>query len=71
MIEVGQKVSFDPFDELTGFGSRDNKGNVVTGKVVLVNEPHKWFLVEYICGKAKLRTSFKFCDVGERVNVCG
>ena len=71
MIEVGQKVCFDPFEDTKGFGSRDNKGNVVTGTVVYINEPHQWFLVEYKCGKSKLRTSFKFCDVGERVTVCG
>lgn len=69
MVKVGQKVRFDPFEEITGFGSNDNRGKYVTGTVVMVNEPHKWFLVEY--GDPKARTSFKFCDIGERVRIVG
>ena len=67
MIEVGQKVKFDPFEELTGFGSESNRGKRVTGTVVMVNESHKWFSVEY----GKLRTSFHFCDIGQVVKICG
>lgn len=69
MIKVGQKVRFDPFKEITGFASKDNRGCIVTGTVVMVNYPHKWFSVEY--GNPKARTSFKFCDIGKDVNVCG
>lgn len=69
MVEVGQKVRFDPFETITGFSSEDHKGNMVTGTVVMVNEEHKWFSVEY--GDPKMRTSFKFCDIGKTVNVCG
>lgn len=69
MVQVGQKVRFDPFNEMTGFGSSDNKGNIVTGTIVMINEPHQWFSVEY--GEPKMRTSFKFCDIGKEVNVCG
>lgn len=71
MIEVGQKVRFDPFDDTKGFGSRSNKGNTVTGTVVYVNRENAWFLAEYLCAKEKVRTSFKFCDIGERVKICG
>lgn len=67
MIEVGQKVRFDPFATIQGFGSEDNKGNFVIGTVVMVNEPHKWFSVKY----GKMRTSFKFSDIGEEVTICG
>lgn len=69
MVEVGQKVWFDPFEVLTGFSSEDHKGTIVTGTVVLVNEEHKWFSVEY--GNPKMRTSFKFCDIGKAVKICG
>ena len=69
MIEVGQKVRFDPFLAITGFASEDNKGRKVTGTVVFVHEQNKWFSVEY--GKPKMRTSFKFCDIGKVVKVCG
>lgn len=71
MIKVGQMVQFDPFGEITGFGSEDNKGNIVTGLVVMVNKHNQWFSVEYILNGLKLRTSFKFCDIGQAVTVCG
>ena len=65
LVAVGQKVEFDPFLTATGFASDDYRGNYITGKVVLVNDRHKWFSVEY--GYPKMRTSFKFCDIGETV----
>lgn len=69
MIKVGQKVRFDPFEYLTGFGASDNRGSYVIGTVVMVNEQNQWFSVEY--GTPKQRTSFKFCDIGSVVTVCG
>lgn len=69
MIKVGQKVEFDPFKETTGFCSELNRGNPVTGTVVMVNRPHMVFFVEY--GKPKATTAFKFCDIGQAVKVCG
>lgn len=69
MIEVGQQVRFDPFEALKGFGAEDNRGNYVIGTVVMVNRPHSWFSVEY--GDPKMRTSFKFCDIGMAVTICG
>ncbi len=68
MIVVGDTVQFDPFETITGFASEDNKGNLVAGTVVMVNYDHKWFSVEY---GNKQRTSFKFCDIGEAVKICG
>lgn len=69
MIKVGQKVRFDPFKDITGFSSNDCRGKTVVGTVVMVNVPHKWFSVEY--GNPKMRASFKFCDIGQAVTVCG
>ena len=69
MIKVGQKVRFDPFNTYTGYGSDMIRGNRVTGTVVMVNVPHKWFSVEY--GDPKSRASFKFCDIGQAVKVIG
>ena len=63
-VAIGQKVRFDPFGDITGFGIKDNKGEVV-GTVVAIHRNHKWFGVEY--GDPKLRTSFKFCDIGKSV----
>lgn len=71
IVAIGQKVQFDPFEEITGFGSDSNRGNYVTGTVVMVNEPHRWFSVEYECGGVKLRTSFLFSQIGEDVTICG
>ena len=69
MVVIGDTVRFDPFYAITGFASEDNKGKLVNGTVVMVNYEHKWFSVEY--GEHKMRTSFKFCDIGEAVKICG
>ncbi len=69
MVKIGQKIRFDPFYAITGFASEDNKGNHLTGTVIYVNEAHQWFSVEY--GDPKTRTSFKFCDIGKEVKICG
>lgn len=68
-IETGQKVRFDPFSHIQSFGSSDIKGRFVTGTIVYVNKRNKWFSVEY--GSPALRTSFKFCDIGNGVTICG
>ena len=44
MIEVGQRVRFDPFDCLNGYGVETIRRKV-TGKVVFVNAQHRWFSV--------------------------
>ena len=69
MIKVGQKVRFDPLNYISGLGAEEVRGNLVTGTVVMVNVPHKWFSVEY--GEPKQRASFKFCDIGSVVTICG
>lgn len=63
--QLGQMVRFDPFQSITGFSSELNRGNYVTGTVVYVNEPHKWFSVD-LDGQ---RSSFKFCDIGDTVTL--
>ena len=68
MIRVGQKVKFDPFKYLTGYGCLDIKGETVVGTVAEVNEEHGWFSVEY---GDKQRTSFMFQDIGNEVTICG
>lgn len=65
MIEVGQKVTFDPFTEMRGFSSEMNRGKKVTGTVVMVNEPHGWFSVQY----GSQRTSFMFTQIGKDVTL--
>lgn len=70
-IKIGQMVRFNPLAETRGFGAEDHRGHYVTGTVVMVNIPHKWFLVEYSYGSVKQRTSFKFCQIGKEVQICG
>lgn len=69
MVKVGQKVRFDPYGHIDGFGCTDIRGNEVTGTIVMVNYKHGWFSVEY--GEPKQRISFNFVDIGEAVTVCG
>lgn len=71
MVVIDDNVMFDPFKEITGFASEDNRGRMVIGTVVLVNYEKGWFSVDYkIMGKL-LRTSFKFSQLGKDVFVCG
>lgn len=69
IISVGQKVRFDPFKGIKGFDIEAFRGEKVDGTVVMVNELHQWFSVEY--GNPKMRTSFKFCEIGKEVEICG
>ena len=69
MVKVGQKVRFDPLGFVTGYGAEALRGFTCKGTIVMVNEPHKWFSVEY--GDPKMRTSFKFCDIGQKVTIIG
>ncbi len=66
MIKVGQKVAFNQFHYMPGGGGSDG---FVTGSVIYVNEPHRYFTTEYECGGKTWKISFKFNDlvgVGER-----
>lgn len=67
-VAVGQKVQFDPFEGSKGTGIDDVRA-IATGTVIAVYPAHKWFSVVY--GKHKVRTSFKFCDIGKRVKILG
>lgn len=71
MVVIDDNVIFDPFKEITGFASEDNRGKMVTGTVVLINYENKWFSVEYECGGVKQRISFKFSQIGKDVLICG
>lgn len=65
MIQVGQKVRFDPFETASGFGINELRKEVV-GTVIAVYHKHQWFSVLH----GELRTSFKFCDIGDNVHIC-
>ena len=42
-----------------------------SGTVIYINKPHKYFTVEFDWHGQKMRESFKFCDLGEAVEVIG
>lgn len=68
IISIGQKVQFDPWEDIKGIGIKEVR-KIVTGTVIAIYPKHQWFLVEY--GEHKVRTGFKFCDIGDGVNVLG
>ena len=66
MIEVGQKVRFDPFKHIRAMDVGEMR-YYITGRIAYINWKHRWFSVEY----GKLRTSFNFWDIGKDVKICG
>lgn len=56
-MAIGSSYTFCP-----GFHTQDwcDRRKVVTGRVVLINRAHRWFLVEAPLGSGVLRECFKF-----------
>lgn len=72
MITVGEKVRFIPsFVTTQKMMPEELKACKVTGEVVFVNYGHKMFTVQYADGDITAKESFKFCDIGEAVKICG
>lgn len=72
MIEIGQKVRFDPFAESCGGGVDSRSGSFVVATVTYVNEPHRWFMCEYRSSIGeRIKASFQFWQVGKQVKLCG
>ena len=67
MVELGQEVQFKPMEGIRFPGCSEVE-EVVVGEVVYINEPHRWFSVVY-GDERPLRTSFNFCDIGEKVHM--
>lgn len=68
MIKLGQEVEFDPFAGIRLCGLSDTR-TIVTGKVIYINAPHRWFEVEYPTADGKVKTSFKFDEIGKAVTI--
>ena len=62
-LKVGQKVRFIPLKDVRVFGFEDDKSEK-TGVITYINVPHRWFLVEYDGVGCKLRSGYKFSDIG-------
>ena len=67
MVVVNQQVRFDAFQDMKF--SIEKQSLIVTGTVYAVNYAHKVFHVVYYAGNTEQRTSFNFCDIGEKVQV--
>ena len=63
--KIGQKVKFKPFDGLKFYRSIPIDLSVI-GTVIAVYPEHKWFAVAYENKGVPMRTSFKFCDIGDK-----
>ena len=64
MIEVGQRVKYDPFQCMSYLGVGEIRQEVV-GVVTYVNHKRGWFTVE----KDGIRTTFRFTDIGKDVRI--
>ena len=65
MVVVDQHVRFDVFADAKC--DHEMRAFVVTGTVYEVNYAHQVFHVAYSMWGKELRTSFKFCDIGNKV----
>lgn len=66
MVEIGQKVKFNPFREFDDIDFEYDDVEVVA-EVSYINEKHRWFEVEYKEGNETLRIGFNFADMFHNV----
>lgn len=67
-VRLYQKVRFDPFSGLILREIKDNRKDIVTGKIIYINNDKHWFLAEYITRNGlKQSISFNFSDIGKNV----
>ena len=64
MIKVGQRVKYDPFKAMFGFGVCEVR-QIATGVVTYINHEHGWFMAE----SNGVRTTFNFFDIGKDVRI--
>jgi hypothetical protein len=71
-MHIGTKAFFVPsFDNSERYTPQERKEASVMGKIVYINQEHKYFTVEWDHYGAKQRESFKFGDIGKQVTVGG
>lgn len=56
---MGERVRFLP-----PCFNRDDTGNMVTGRIVYINQRHRYYLAEYPAGRQVLREAFKYAEEG-------
>jgi len=63
MIYIGQELQLRP-----GYYDHCDDERMRTGKVVYINLPHSWFILEYETnGGAKVREAFKFSQINDGI----
>lgn len=68
MIEVGQRVQFVPYWDISMHDdAKTKKEKTVTAVVTIVNEKHRVFWCEYGYHGVKQVETFKFQDIGDTV----
>lgn len=68
MVKVGQKVTIDPFKDITFRGCTDLPRNI-DGVVNYVHPTNHWFNVRYGDEAGTRLISFKFDDIGHAVKI--
>lgn len=58
-VQLGERVRFLP----PRF-NRDDTENMVTGRIVYINQRHRYYLAEYPAGRHVLREAFKYAEEG-------
>ena len=69
-VKIGQKVRFKPFAGIHMTGFSDVGDVVAIGTVKYINEPHRWFSVEYDTGAGPQRISFDFTEIDRSIHIC-
>jgi hypothetical protein len=68
---LGKRATFTPDYSASNKGTSYDYVRPVSGTVVHVHEEHQWFTVEYNIDGVKIWESFKFSDIGKRVQFRG
>lgn len=58
-VQLGDRVRFLPL-----CFNRDDTENMVTGRIVYINQRHWYYLAEYPAGRQVLREAFKYAEEG-------
>jgi hypothetical protein len=72
MIAVGTSVEYLPYFMVNERDTPEERlSNRIVGKVISVNNAHRFFTVQYMAHGVPIRESFKFSQLGEEVVICG
>ena len=71
-VNEGDRVKFVPSTFMgKTYTDEEKELAAVEGTVFYINYAHQYFTAEYEIAGTKHKESFKFCDLGQEVTVCG